>query len=255
MAEVCIALSTKGFYATHAMAGVGFGAHGFGIHRRGKTRPTGAGFKLGRAVKQFRAATRAAIGTVFMVVPILPREGRLGTLLASYMVLLRSQLFAPLFVGLLYFFHCTYSLLDHWIHPLHWNLAQRPRLSERTFHPDPLEQFRRWFRAVKSAGLPEPNAMTLATSAPGGRPSARMVLLKGVTERGFVFFTNYESRKGRELAANPRAALVFYWREVNRQVRVIGRVSKLSAAESDAYFATRPHAQAAWPHWPRDRAA
>jgi pyridoxamine 5'-phosphate oxidase len=121
-------------------------------------------------------------------------------------------------------------------------LTQRSPLSERTFHPDPLEQFRRWFRAVRKTRLPEPNAMTLATNAPGGRPSARMVLLKGVTQRGFVFFTNYQSRKGRELAANPRAALVFYWREMNRQVRVIGRVSKLSATESDAYFATRPRA-------------
>ncbi len=82
--------------------------------------------------------------------------------------------------------------------------------------------------------------MTLATTTRSGRASARMVLLKGIDERGFLFFTNYESRKGRELAANPYAALVFYWREVNRQVRVTGRVSKLSAAESDAYFATRP---------------
>jgi pyridoxamine 5'-phosphate oxidase len=121
-------------------------------------------------------------------------------------------------------------------------LRQRPPLSERTFHLDPLQQFRRWFRAVEKAGLPEPNAMTLATSGPRGRPSARMVLLKGVTERGFLFFSNYESRKGREMAANPHAALVFYWREVNRQVRVTGRVSKLPAAESDAYFATRPRA-------------
>jgi pyridoxamine 5'-phosphate oxidase len=119
-------------------------------------------------------------------------------------------------------------------------LAPQSRLTERTFHPDPIEQFRRWFRAVKRAGLPEPNAMTLATAARTGRPSARMVLLKGIDERGFLFFTNYESRKGRELASNPYAALVFYWREVNRQVRVTGRVSKLSAAESDAYFATRP---------------
>ena len=119
-------------------------------------------------------------------------------------------------------------------------MAQRPRLSGRTFLPDPIEQFRRWFRAIKRAGLPEPNAMTLATTASGGRLSARMVLLKGVDQRGFVFFTNYHSRKGRELAANPRAALVFYWHEVNRQVRVTGRVSKLPAAESDAYFATRP---------------
>ena len=82
--------------------------------------------------------------------------------------------------------------------------------------------------------------MTLATSTLNGRPSARMVLLKGIDERGFLFFTNYESRKGRELAANPHAALVFYWREAGRQVRVAGRVSKLPAAESDAYFATRP---------------
>ena len=84
--------------------------------------------------------------------------------------------------------------------------------------------------------------MTLATAGPRGRPSARMVLLKGISARGFLFFTNYESRKGRELAANPHAALVFYWRAVNRQVRVSGRVSKLPAAESDAYFATRPPA-------------
>jgi pyridoxamine 5'-phosphate oxidase len=119
-------------------------------------------------------------------------------------------------------------------------LTQLPRLSERTFHPDPIQQFRRWFRAVKPVGLAEPNAMTLATTTRSGRPSARMVLLKGIDERGFVFFTNYESRKGRELAENPHAALVFYWPEANRQVRATGRVSKLPAAESDAYFATRP---------------
>jgi len=95
---------------------------------------------------------------------------------------------------------------------------------------------------VKRAGLAEPNAMTLATSTPSGRPSARMVLLKGIDERGFLFFTNYGSRKGRELATNRHAALVFYWREVNRQVRITGRVSKLPAAESNAYFATRLHA-------------
>lgn len=114
------------------------------------------------------------------------------------------------------------------------------RLNERTFHPNPLDQFQRWFRAVKRAGMQEPNAMTLATATRNGRPSARMVLLKGIDERGFLFFTNYESRKGHELTANPKAALVFYWREANRQVRVTGRVSKLTAAESDGYFATRP---------------
>jgi pyridoxamine 5'-phosphate oxidase len=119
-------------------------------------------------------------------------------------------------------------------------LAQPPRLSERTFHPDPIQQFRRWFRAVERAGVPEPNAMTLATAARNGRPSARMVLLKGIDERGFLFFTSYESRKGRELAANRHAALVFYWHELNRQVRITGRVSKLPGAESDVYFATRP---------------
>jgi pyridoxamine 5'-phosphate oxidase len=103
-----------------------------------------------------------------------------------------------------------------------------------------MEQFRRWFRKVQRVGIPEPNAMTLATATRTGRPSARIVLLKGIDERGFLFFTNYESRKGRELASNSHAALVFYWREVNRQVRVTGRVLKLSAAESDAYFDTRP---------------
>ena len=114
------------------------------------------------------------------------------------------------------------------------------RLSERTFDPDPIQQFRRWFKAVERAGVPEPHAMTLATATRAGHTSARMVLLKGVDPRGFLFFTNYDSRKGRELGANPRAALVFYWRELHRQVRVTGRVVKLAAAESSAYFATRP---------------
>jgi pyridoxamine 5'-phosphate oxidase len=119
-------------------------------------------------------------------------------------------------------------------------LIPKQRLSERTFHPDPIQQFRRWFKVVERAGVAEPHAMTLGTATPAGRPSARMVLLKGVDQRGFLFFTNYESRKGRELRANPRAALVFYWRELHRQVRVTGRVMKLTAAESGAYFATRP---------------
>lgn len=119
-------------------------------------------------------------------------------------------------------------------------MPKQSRLSERNFHADPIQQFRKWFRAVERAGLPEPNAMTLATAGRDSHPSARMVLLKGVDERGFLFYTNYESRKGRELAANPRAALVFYWHGVNRQVRVTGRVSKLPSAESDVYFASRP---------------
>jgi pyridoxamine 5'-phosphate oxidase len=113
-------------------------------------------------------------------------------------------------------------------------------LRERTFHADPIQQFRRWFRAAERAAVPEVNAMTLATATRAGRPSARMVLLKNVDQRGFVFFTNYSSRKGREMAENPHVALVFYWREINRQVRVTGQISQLAPAESDAYFATRP---------------
>jgi pyridoxamine 5'-phosphate oxidase len=100
---------------------------------------------------------------------------------------------------------------------------------------DPLDEFRRWHR---EAG--EVDSMALATASADGAPSARMVLLKGADERGFVFFTGYDSRKGRELAANPRAALLFYWTELGRQVRVEGSVERLSAQESDAYFATRP---------------
>jgi pyridoxamine 5'-phosphate oxidase len=112
-------------------------------------------------------------------------------------------------------------------------------LTERTADHDPIRQFRKWLKIALSAGLKEPTAMTLATSTRGGRPSARMVLLKGVDERGFVFYTNYEGRKGRELSENARAALVFYWASLNRQVRVTGRVSKVSRVESDAYFASR----------------
>ncbi len=113
-------------------------------------------------------------------------------------------------------------------------------LLESTVNPDPVEQFRTWLAAAEAAGFINPEAMTLATATPDGRPSARMVLLKGVDERGFVFFTNYESRKAAELDANPRAALVFYWPALERQVRVEGRVERTTAAESDAYFRSRP---------------
>jgi pyridoxamine 5'-phosphate oxidase len=118
-------------------------------------------------------------------------------------------------------------------------------LDEPDAHPDPFEQFERWFADAVRAGLEEANAMTLATATNEGAPSARMVLMKSVDaapggERGFTFFTNYESRKSRELDENPRAALVFYWKELSRQVRATGRVEKISAAESDAYFAVRP---------------
>ena len=113
-------------------------------------------------------------------------------------------------------------------------------LSEADVDPDPFRQFQVWFADASGAGLLEPNAMTLATTTPEGRPSARMVLLKGFDERGFVFYTNYESRKGRELAANPWAALVFFWVELERQVRIEGRVERASAEESDDYYASRP---------------
>ena len=99
--------------------------------------------------------------------------------------------------------------------------------------PDPLRQFEAWFDAAREAGVRAPEAMALATATPEGAPSARMVLLKGANERGFVFFTSYESRKGSELDANPRAALLFYWEPLGRQVRVEGTVERASAEESE----------------------
>jgi pyridoxamine 5'-phosphate oxidase len=106
---------------------------------------------------------------------------------------------------------------------------------------DPLELFREWFEEARAAGLELPQAMTLATATPAGEPSARTVLLKGLDERGFQFYTNYESRKAKELAGNPQAALVFHWAQSpRRQVCVRGRVSKLTATESEEYFRTRP---------------
>ncbi len=113
-------------------------------------------------------------------------------------------------------------------------------LQEADLAPDPLAQFDQWFAEARAAGIAEPNAMALATVASDGQPSARMVLLKEAAAGGFVFFTNYRSRKGRELTENPRAALVFYWPDLHRQVRVTGRVSKTSRADSEVYFASRP---------------
>jgi pyridoxamine 5'-phosphate oxidase len=113
-------------------------------------------------------------------------------------------------------------------------------LSEADVDADPIRQFRVWFDQALGAGLAEPNAMTVATATPDGRPSARMLLIKGVDERGFVFYTNYQSRKGQELASNPYAALVFYWAELERQVRIEGAVERVAPAESDAYFHSRP---------------
>lgn len=107
-------------------------------------------------------------------------------------------------------------------------------------HSDPLREFARWFAEARQAGELDPNAMTLATATAEGVPSARVVLLKGLDARGFVFYTNFESRKGRELDANPRAALAFFWPTLARQVRVEGAVERASDDEADAYFASRP---------------
>jgi pyridoxamine 5'-phosphate oxidase len=117
---------------------------------------------------------------------------------------------------------------------------ERAELSEEASHADPLKQFAQWLTEAINAQLPEPNAMTLATVAGNLRPSTRIVLIKGYDERGIVWYTNYNSRKGEELAGNPYAALQFHWVELERVVRIEGRVEKTSAAKSDAYFATRP---------------
>ena len=116
----------------------------------------------------------------------------------------------------------------------------REALAEADVDADPVVQFRRWFGQATEAGLLEPTAMTLATATLDGRPSARMVLLRGFDDRGFCFYTNYESRKGIELAANPRAALVLWWGELERQVRIEGTVTRTSREESEAYFHSRP---------------
>jgi pyridoxamine 5'-phosphate oxidase len=115
-------------------------------------------------------------------------------------------------------------------------------LSETECETNPIDQFRLWFQQAAELCRPgsEPNAMTLATATPDGIPSARVLLLKGFDERGFVFFTNYESRKGQEIETNPNAAMVFYWPELERQVRVSGTVERVSREESEAYFETRP---------------
>lgn len=113
-------------------------------------------------------------------------------------------------------------------------------MGERDLDPDPLRQFHAWFEEARDAGFEAPESMALGTSTPDGRPAVRMVLLKHADERGFAFHTNYESRKGGELAANPHAALLFYWQPLGRQVRVEGRVERVPAEESEAYFHTRP---------------
>jgi pyridoxamine 5'-phosphate oxidase len=126
---------------------------------------------------------------------------------------------------------------------------QRAELDVELVALDPFEQFRGWLdAALSTAGIKEPNAMTLATVSADGRPAARIVLLRQWDARGFVFFTNYESRKGADLAEHPAAALVFWWGELERQIRIEGAVERVLEVESDAYFATRPrgHRLAAW---------
>jgi pyridoxamine 5'-phosphate oxidase len=118
-------------------------------------------------------------------------------------------------------------------------LQDQPLL-EKDVHPDPIRQFLRWFDEAAAAGQPEPEAMAVATSTATGEPSVRFVLLRGIDERGFVFYTNGRSRKGRDITSNPRAALVFRWWTVERQIRVSGPVAPVEPGESDAYFRRRP---------------
>ena len=131
-------------------------------------------------------------------------------------------------------------------HPTQPSLADlrkeymRRGLSERDLDPDPIRQFQMWMSDALAAPIAEPTAMTVASVGADGRPSARMVLLKGVSAAGFDFYTNYESRKGRELTATPWAALVLYWAELERQARIEGRVERLTAEESDTYYHSRP---------------
>ena len=124
----------------------------------------------------------------------------------------------------------------------------RAGLTETDIDPDPFRQFEAWMSQAISSELIEPNAMTLSTVDGTGRPNARAVLLKGFDASGFVFYTNYESRKSREIAANPNVCLLFYWAELERQVRVVGRADRVSEAESEAYFQSRPvgHQLGAW---------
>lgn len=116
----------------------------------------------------------------------------------------------------------------------------KKKLSEKKADPDPIKQFAKWWKQAVAAELNEVNAMTLATSSADGFPSARIVLLKGVSKAGFTFFTNYQSYKGRLLAENPKACIVFFWKELERQVRITGLVEKVSEEESDVYFFSRP---------------
>jgi len=113
-------------------------------------------------------------------------------------------------------------------------------LSEEDVDTNPIKQFEKWFQQALASGIEEPNAMTLATSTTDGKPSARIVLLKGIKDNGFVFFTNYESKKGKQIHDNPSAGIVFFWKELERQVTIQGEIKKVGEQESDEYFASRP---------------
>jgi len=119
------------------------------------------------------------------------------------------------------------------------NEYRKGELKEESVHPDPIKQFEKWFEQALHADLIDVNAMTLATATKEGKPSARTVLLKGFDEKGFVFYTNYNSRKGKELTKNPAVSILFFWKELERQVRIEGKVERTTASESDSYFNSR----------------
>jgi pyridoxamine 5'-phosphate oxidase len=189
----------------------------FFVDRRVEAGPSGARFEFCAGAEKFRVAADAMICAVVVEVPVFAGKRRLGAALAGNLILFRGKFLLPIRVSLVHAFS------------LHWNLA----------NSDPIRLFKKWFDAAVRAKLNEPNAMTLATATRDGKPSARIVLLKSFDERGFVFYTNYDSRKGRELEQNPHAALVVYWQPLERQIRITGRVTKVTADESDKYFQSR----------------
>ena len=205
------------FGAADAVAGIVDHFEVFLVDRRVEAGPSAAGFEFGSGAEQLRIAAYAVIRSVIVQIPIFAGERRFGSALTRDLVLFRRELFFPLFISLHAF-------------SLHWKLAES----------DPIRLFKKWFDAAVRAELKEPNAMTLATATPEGKPSARMVLLKGFDAQGFVFYTNYKSRKGRELEQNPHAALVLFWQPLDRQIRITGPVTKVSADESTKYFQSRP---------------
>lgn len=133
----------------------------------------------------------------------------------------------------------TVSIMSKNIAAIRSDYAKK-KLSEKKITADPMKQFAKWWKQAVASGIEEVNAMTLATASSDGFPSARIVLLKGVEENGFIFFTNYNSYKGQQLAENPKACLVFFWKELERQVRITGLIEKIAAADSEAYFYSRP---------------